>query len=73
MRAGLLGKALQGKMGRDTSHHQAPVEHPVSVRDGVRCSSWGVQGLQGAMVLILARREFLSLRLPTLAGSESLL
>lgn len=46
MRAGLLGKALQGRMERDTSHHQAPAEHPVSVRDGVRCSSWGCRAFR---------------------------
>lgn len=45
------------------------MEHPASTQDGVRCGIWGAQGLQGAMILILALQE--SLRLPALTVLES--
>lgn len=61
-RVGLLRKALQGGMGQDESYHQALTERPVSTQ-------MQVQGPEGAMTLILARKEFP--RLPRLTGVES--
>lgn len=71
MRASLLRKDLQGRMGQDALQHRAPAELRVSTQSGVRRSSCGVQGLQGATIFILAHKEFLSPRLPTLTDSES--